>query len=195
MKYKLGAQLKALRKKRNLTGKDVAQKAGLSTSLLSQIENNRVSPSLDTLIELLDVYGITPDRFFKNYETNSRVEIINEKDRETINRKGFKYEKLCGISQTRGKHSFTAFFLELLPGSSRGNTMEGHMGRELGIVVAGRADLIYGEKKYQLKKGDSISFFSQIPHVLKNTADSKFQAYWIVTPADGEDYFGENGND
>ena len=64
MKYKLGAQLKALRKKRNLTGKDVAQKAGLSTSLLSQIENNRVSPSLDTLIELLEVYGISPDRFF-----------------------------------------------------------------------------------------------------------------------------------
>ncbi|MFO7753660.1 MAG: XRE family transcriptional regulator [Desulfobacteraceae bacterium] len=195
MKYKLGAQLKALRKKRNLTGKDVAGKAGLSTSLLSQIENNRVSPSLDTLIELLEVYGITPDRFFKNYETGSRVEIINEEDREIFKRKGFKYEKLCGISQTKGKHSFNAFFLELLPGNSRGNFHEGHMGRELGIVVSGCAELIYGEKKYELKKGDSISFFSQIPHVLKNSGTAKFQAYWIVTPADGEDYFGENGND
>lgn len=195
MKYKLGAQLKALRKKRNLTGKDVALKAGLSTSLLSQIENNRVSPSLDTLIELLEVYGITPDRFFKNYETNSRVEIINQKDREIISRKGFKYEKLCGISQTRGKHSFNAFLLELSPGSSRGNPVEGHMGRELGIVIAGCAELIYGETVYELEKGDSISFFSQIPHVLKNTGNTRFQAYWIVTPADGEDYFGENGND
>ena len=195
MKYKLGAQLKALRKKRNLTGKDVAGKAGLSTSLLSQIENNRVSPSLDTLIELLEVYGITLDRFFKHYETNSRVEIIKEKDREIICRKGFKYEKLCGISQTKGKHSFTAFLLELSPGSSRGNPVEGHMGRELGIVITGKADLIYGEKTYELKKGDSISFFSQIPHVLKNNDTSKFQAYWIVTPADGEDYFGENGKD
>lgn len=193
MKYKLGAQLKALRRKRNLTGKEVSNKAGLSTSLLSQIENNRVSPSLDTLIELLEVYGISPDRFFKNYETNSRVEIITEKDREIITRKGFTYEKLCGISQTRGKHTFNAFLLELLPGSSRGNPVEGHIGRELGIVVAGCADLMYGEATYQLNKGDSISFFSQIPHVLKNIGDSTFQAYWIVTPADGEDYFGENG--
>ena len=59
MKYKLGAQLRAIRKKRSLTGKKVADKAKLSTSLLSQIENNRISPSLDTLLKLLEVYGIS----------------------------------------------------------------------------------------------------------------------------------------
>ena len=192
MQYKLGAQLRAIRKKRNLTGRNVGEKTKLSTSLLSQIENNRISPSLDTLLKLLDVYGITPKEFFKNYESDSRVEIIKKEERETFLRKNYKYEKLCGNSQVNGEHSFNAFFLELEPGSTRGDYKNGHIGRELGIVISGKARLIYGDEEHDIKKGDTISFFSQIPHVLKNSSNEKFQAYWIVTPADGEDYFGES---
>ncbi|MCF6248950.1 MAG: cupin domain-containing protein, partial [Desulfobacula sp.] len=109
----------------------------------------------------------------------------------TYQRKGFKYEKLCGDSQAKGNHSFNAFFLELGPGQQRGDSHDGHMGRELGIVIQGCAQLLYGEETYDISKGDSVSFFSQIPHVIVNTSKDWFKAYWVVTPADGEDYFGD----
>ncbi len=192
MKTKLGALLRAIRNSRSLTIKEVTTKAGVSSSLLSQIERNRISPSLDTLLAILEVYGVSPNNFFKDYETSSKVEIVKQGDRKTYQRKGFKYEQLCGDSQNKGKHSFNAFFLELEPGQQRGNPEDGHLGRELGIVVTGSAQLFYGEASYKIHKGDSVSFFSQIPHVIKNISDELFQAYWIVTPADGEDYFGEN---
>ncbi|MBW2654093.1 MAG: helix-turn-helix transcriptional regulator [Deltaproteobacteria bacterium] len=191
MKPKLGALLRAIRTSRRLTIKEVTAKAGVSSSLLSQIERNRISPSLDTLLQILEVYGVPPNKFFKDYETNSRVEIIKRDDRKIYQRKGFKYEKLCGDSQTKGNHSFNAFFLELSPGQKRGDVSDGHLGRELGIVVKGSAQLVYGEETYEIHKGDSVSFFSEIPHVIKNSSDQIFQAYWVVTPADGEDYFGE----
>ncbi|MBU8910776.1 MAG: helix-turn-helix domain-containing protein [Desulfobacterales bacterium] len=191
MKIKLGALLRAIRTSRQLTIKEVAAKAGISSSLVSQIERNRISPSLDTLLQILEVYGVPPNKFFKDYETNSRVEIIRRDDRKSYQRKGFKYEKLCGDSQARGNHSFNAFFLELAPGQQRGDASDGHLGRELGIVVEGSAQLVYGEETYEIHKGDSVSFFSEIPHVIKNSSDQIFQAYWVVTPADGEDYFGD----
>ncbi|WP_457551320.1 helix-turn-helix domain-containing protein [Desulfobacula sp.] len=191
MKTKLGALLRPIRISRNLTIKDIAAKAGISSSLLSQIERNRISPSLDTLLQILKVYGVPPDKFFKDYATNSRVEIVRKDDRKIYQRKGFKYETLCGDSQTKGNHSFNAFFLELAPGQKRGDAVEGHLGRELGIVVKGSAQLLYGEETYEIHKGDSVSFFSQIPHVIQNLSDQIFQAYWVVTPADGEDYFGD----
>ena len=191
MKPKLGALLRAIRTSRRLTIKEVTAKAGVSSSLLSQIERNRISPSLDTLLQILEVYGVPPNKFFKDYETNSRVEIIKRDDRKIYQRKGFKYEKLCGDSQTKGNHSFNAFFLELSPGQKRGDVSDGHLGRELGIVVKGSDQLVYGEETYEIHKGDSVSFFSEIPHVIKNSSDQIFQAYWVVTPADGEDYFGE----
>ncbi len=191
MKVKLGPLLRAIRNSRNLTIKEVASKAGVSSSLLSQIERNRISPSLDTLLQLLEVYGVPPNKFFKDYETMTRVEIVKKDQRKIYQRKGFKYETLCGESQSKGNYSFNAFFLELAPGQARGDAKDGHLGRELGIVVAGRAQLIYGEEIYEISAGDTLSFFSQMPHVIKNIGDDLFQAYWIVTPADGEDYFGE----
>ena len=191
MKIKLGALLRAIRTSRQLTIKEVTAKAGVSSSLLSQIERNRISPSLDTLLQILEVYGVPPNKFFKDYETNSRVEIIRRDDRKIYQRKGFKYETLCGDSQARGNHSFNAFFMELSPGQQRGDASDGHLGRELGIVVEGSAQLVYGEEIYEIHKGDSVSFFSEIPHVIKNSSDQIFQAYWVVTPADGEDYFGD----
>jgi transcriptional regulator with XRE-family HTH domain len=189
MKTKLGALLRAIRNSKHLTIKEVVGKAGVSSSLLSQIERNRISPSLDTLLQLLEVYGVSPTKFFKGYETHSRVEIIKQDERKIYQRKGFKYEKLCGESQEKGNHSFSAFFLELAPGQKRGDSGDGHLGRELGIVVSGSAQLIYGEETHVIHTGDSISFFSQIPHVIHNVSDTLFQAYWVVTPADGEDYF------
>ena len=189
MKTKLGALLRVIRNSKHLTIKEVVGKAGVSSSLLSQIERNRISPSLDTLIQLLEVYGVSPTKFFKDYETHSKVEIIKKDERKIYQRKGFKYEKLCGESQVKGDHSFSAFFLELAPGQTRGDTGNGHLGRELGIVVSGSAQLIYGEEIYDIHAGDSVSFFSQIPHVIQNVSDERFQAYWVVTPADGEDYF------
>ena len=194
MKTKLGPLLRAIRNSRHLTIKEVASKAGVSSSLLSQIERNRISPSLDTLLQLLEVYGVPPNKFFKDYETMTRVEIVRKDQRKIYKRKGFKYETLCGESQAKGSHSFNAFFLELAPGQKRGDTDDGHLGRELGIVIAGRAQLIYGGEAYEVQAGDTLSFFSQIPHVIKNVSDQTFQAYWIVTPADGEDYFGEKNS-
>jgi len=191
MKTKLGALLRSIRNSRHFTIKEVAAKAGISSSLLSQIERNRISPSLDTLLQVLEAYGVPPHKFFKDYETSSRVEIIRKGDRKTYHRKGFKYETLCGDSQTKGNHSFNAFFLELAPGQKRGDTKDGHLGRELGIVVKGSAQLLYGQETYEIHKGDAVSFFSEIPHTIQNLSDQVFQAYWVVTPADGEDYFGD----
>lgn len=191
MKTKFGALLRAIRSSRHLTIKEVAAKAGVSSSLLSQIERNRISPSLDTLLQILEVYGVPPNKFFKDYETSSTVEIIKRGDRKIYQRKGFKYEKLCGDSQDRGNHSFNAFFLELAPGQQRGDVNDGHLGRELGIVVEGSGRLVYGDEIYEIHKGDSVSFFSEIPHVIQNISDRIFQAYWVVTPADGENYFGD----
>ena len=97
----------------------------------------------------------------------------------------------AGKARPKGGIPLNAFFLELAPGQKRGDDDDGHLGRELGIVIAGQAQLIYGGQIYEIGTGDTLSFFSQIPHVIKNISDQTFQAYWIVTPADGEDYFGE----
>jgi len=52
MKYTFGDKLRAVREKKKMTMKDVAEKAGVSESLISQIETNKVSPAIETLLTI-----------------------------------------------------------------------------------------------------------------------------------------------
>ncbi|MDI6871781.1 MAG: helix-turn-helix transcriptional regulator [Bacillota bacterium] len=56
----LGAKLKTLRTNLGLSRGEVAQRAGVSVSLVAQIENGRTNPSLETLQRISDVLGISP---------------------------------------------------------------------------------------------------------------------------------------
>ncbi len=113
MKTKLGALLRAIRNTRNLTIKDVVAKAGISSSLLSQIERNRISPSLDTLLQLLEVYGVSPDKFFKDYETQSQVEIIRKTSGKSINAKDFPMRNCAEKARPGATIPLTLFFWNL----------------------------------------------------------------------------------
>jgi DNA-binding XRE family transcriptional regulator len=54
-KLKVGSTVRRLRKTLELTGSELCADAGISTAMLSRIENGKISPSLGTLDSL--IYG------------------------------------------------------------------------------------------------------------------------------------------
>lgn len=74
--YHFGEKLRQVREHKGYTLKVVAQQAGVSESLVSQIERNHVSPAIDTLLALADVLDINLEYLFEEYKRNRPVEII-----------------------------------------------------------------------------------------------------------------------
>ena len=70
----------------------------------------------------------------------------------------------------------------LKPDSESGNKEYGHKGKELGIILGGKGEFGIGNDTFKLGKGDSISFASDVPHLLKNTGKEPLKAIWIITP-------------
>ena len=68
--YHFGEKLRQVREHKGYTLKVVAQKAGVSESLVSQIERNHVSPAIDTLLALADVLDINLEFLFDEYRKN-----------------------------------------------------------------------------------------------------------------------------
>ena len=62
-----GRYFTKLRKKQNLTIKELSLKTGISESTLTNIENNKVIPRLRTLLKLVKFYNITFKELFENY--------------------------------------------------------------------------------------------------------------------------------
>ena len=71
--YHFGEKLRTVRERKGYTLKVVATQAGVSESLVSQIERNRVSPAIDTLLALADVLDINLEYLFEEYRRKHPV--------------------------------------------------------------------------------------------------------------------------
>jgi transcriptional regulator with XRE-family HTH domain len=182
MKYLFGEKIREVRERKRMTIREVAEKAGVSESLISQIERNRISPAIDTLLGIIDILEIDPDFIFRDFKRDRSVHLVrtNEKKRALID--GVTYEQLSRTFSTSEEHEIEAYFLEIPPGGKSGNDEYGHIGNELGVIIQGEGECTIGKQVIVLKKGDSISFAADAPHQLKNIGKKPLRAFWIMTP-------------
>jgi transcriptional regulator with XRE-family HTH domain len=182
MKYQFGEKIREIRERKQMTMREVAEKARVSESLISQIERNRISPAIDTLLKIIDILDIDPDFIFRDFKKDRPVNLVraNEVKRAIID--GVTYEQLSYTLSSAEEHAIEAYFLEIPPGGKSGNDEYGHIGKELGVMVKGRGECTVGKRVYALKEGDSISFSADAPHQLRNTGKRPLRAFWIITP-------------
>lgn len=181
--YRFGEKLRMVRERKGYTLKVVASQAGVSESLVSQIERNRVSPAIDTLLALADVLDINPEFLFEEFRRGRPVKIIRAGERRKIEEDTVIYEELAKPSDTNGTYSMESFIITIPPGEHTHRGSYGHLGQELGFIMEGTASLKYENEIYTLEAGDSISFSASVPHTLQNPHKmTTLRALWVVNP-------------
>ena len=183
MPYHFGEKLRQVREHKGYTLKVVAQRAGVSESLVSQIERNHVSPAIDTLLALADVLDINLEFLFEEYRKVKPVKIIKADERAFLAEGDVIYEELARPTTPDKDDSIESYVLKIPAGSHTHKGSYGHIGRELGIIIKGTAKLTYENSEYILNEGDSVSFSASVPHILENIGKDELEAIWVVTPA------------
>ena len=72
--YIIGEKIKMLRKNKNMTQTVLAQRLGVTKSVISAYENGMCSPSYDILISLADIFGVSTD-FLLGYRKNNTIDV------------------------------------------------------------------------------------------------------------------------
>ncbi|MCR8547396.1 cupin domain-containing protein [Salipiger sp. P9] len=180
----LGARLKAERRGRGMTLKDLAERVGCSVSMLSKIENDQASPSLKTLHQITSALDTSIVRLFTEADGAS-VNLYRQGERPSvmlrrkINSPAISIERL---SPTYSDTLLDANIHNLEPGADSGGDIQ-HEGEEIGYVLEGAAELTVDGQVYQLVQGDSFYFSSHLPHRYRNIHDGKTRILWVATPA------------
>jgi len=185
LNYRFGEKIRLVRERRGMTLKEVGAKANVSESLVSQIERNKVSPSVDTLMAITDALEIDPEYLFRDYKKKRKIKIIEESQRHSLTLNDIIYYQMASISENDSTSKNTeveTMMIEIKPGGQKGDIEYGHPGNEIGIILTGSGELLYGTESYELNTGDSVSFSSDIPHILMNKGDDIMKAIWIITP-------------
>ena len=68
----IGEKIKRLRTEKQLTQEELANRCELSKGFISQLENNLTSPSIATLIDILEILGTNLREFFNKYTTDEK---------------------------------------------------------------------------------------------------------------------------
>lgn len=182
IQVRFGEKLRIVREQKGLTLKSVAKAAGVSESLVSQIERNHVSPAIDTLLSLADVLDINLEFLFEEYRRERPVYVIRKNERPMIHEDDIVYEELAKADEKDRENSLESYVIKIPAGSHTHHGSYGHVGREFGVVIQGTARLKYEKNEYILNKGDSVSFPASCPHTIENVGDEELKAIWVVTP-------------
>lgn len=174
----IGDKIRSLRISKGLTQEELANRCELSKGFISQVENDLTSPSIATLVDILEILGTNLTEFFSE---NSEERIIYKNDDmfETED-KDLKYS-LKWLVPSSQKNDMEPIMLTLEP-NGRYIEEEPHEGEEFGFVLNGSIILHLGDKTYKVKKGESFYFKPKANHYLSNPGKTIAKVIWITTP-------------
>lgn len=187
--FDIGARLKAMRSASALSQRQLAERAGVPHAQISNVEKNKVSPSVGTLRKILGGLGVSMADFF-------------EPERQLPPGPFFKAETLVdltskiaasAIGNSTGRMSFRqvgdarAFNLQILhevyeANADTGETRLQHASSEGGYVIEGELEVTVGEEVRILKAGEAYLFDSRIPHRFRNLSQSRTVVISACTP-------------
>ena len=172
----IGAKLKELRILKGLTQEELADRAELSKGFISQLEKDLTSPSIATLMDILQCLGTSIGEFFN--ETPEEQIVFGKTDYFEKHDLELKNE-IKWIIPNAQKNMMEPILLTLEPG---GETYPDnpHEGEEFGYVLQGNISIHIGSKTYKAKKGESFYFVSDKKHYLSSKAGAVL--IWVSSP-------------
>ncbi len=166
----VGERLKAIRKMKGLSQRELAKRVGVTNSTISMIEKNGVSPSVSSLKKVLSGIPISIGDFFTLEIEDIEPESVAYKAEE-MPEIGSNNLSLKLIGARNKGRSMDLLKERYEPGAETGPEMLQHPGEEGGVVISGEIELTVGFQVYHLKAGDGYYFNSNRPHRFRNISD------------------------
>jgi transcriptional regulator with XRE-family HTH domain len=184
---KVGSRLRTERERHGISLRELARRVGVSPSLVSQIELDRVNPSVSTLYALVTELGMTMSDVFGDGNAQP-ARVVRDRDegivttpasRNTLNlASGVRWERLTPHSDPDVE--FLHVVYPVGAESCPEDALVRHGGREFGYVTSGTLGVRVGFDEYELGPGSSIAFDSSSPHRLWTIGDEPAHGIWVV---------------
>ena len=172
----VGQRIRQLRMLNGLTQEELASRCELTKGFLSQLENNLATPSLPTLMDIVEALGTDMSTFFK--ETDETQICFSRDDFFVDEREGYTINWIVPNAQ---KNSMEPIIVEIAPGKSS-QVMQPHEGEEFCYVLNGKVTLVMGDREYEVRKGNTFYINGEREHYLRNDSAHAAQVLWICSP-------------
>jgi transcriptional regulator with XRE-family HTH domain len=182
--YDLGAKLRQLRLRKKIALVDLGKHTGLSASMLSQLENGKLVPTLPTLARIAMVFDVGLEHFFAD-KRNRRIfsivradERLRFPDRADSPTPGYFFEVLTFGATEK---SMSAYLAEFPMHDEKESRPHFHGGAEFIYVLSGQLSINYQSEDHLLAPGDSVYFDASEPHSYTGKAEEGTKAIVVTS--------------
>jgi transcriptional regulator with XRE-family HTH domain len=163
----IGREVRAFRRKQEITVADLSATTGLSIGMLSKIENGITSPSLTTLQTLAHALAVPLTSFFRGFEEKRMAVHTKAGEGVELEREGTRANhqyKLLGHIGSNASGVIVEPYLITLSNEADVFPTFQHGGIETIYMLEGEVDYRHGDNVYPLKPGDTLFFDANAPH-------------------------------
>lgn len=188
-RFDVGARLHAMRQSAGLSQRQVAERAGVPHAQISNVENNKVSPSVSTLRKILSGLGVSMADFFEPerdlpsgpfFAADELIDLTSKiADANIGGGSGMLTLRQIGDA---GAHNLQILHEVYEPQADTGETLLQHVSSEGGYVVEGELEITVGDEVRVLKAGESYLFDSRVPHRFRNLSGERTVVISACTP-------------
>jgi transcriptional regulator with XRE-family HTH domain len=169
----IGSKLKEERLRSGLSQKELADRVSVTPSFLSQLENNQVSPSLGTYIQLCRALGINPGQFLEiSGEKSSVTWLLRKQD---IFSRPPAREDAAQIYEVAGGEKHSVRIVVLAPGAAMNRHFFFHKVEELIYVLKGDLSVAIAGREERLHAGDVVRLKESFPSHWMNEGGDEAQ--------------------
>lgn len=174
----LGLKIREFRKMRKLTVRRLADESSTSASMISQIENGKAAPGFATMVRIATALGLSLADLVSDGEATARSRVVRKEERPYV--EWGEASKKYLITPRPFQH-VEAYELDLAPGDKIDDLTYGDTSILL-VVISGRGTVRVNHDLFDLKEGDSLSFFTSQTHGFTNHGVTPFRALFVLTP-------------
>ena len=175
----LGPRIRSLRQARNVTLRELAQRAGVTESFLSQVEREVTSPSIASVQRIARGLNLAIAELFTEEAPHGRV--VRRGERRQIAYPGLRAIDEFLTSDMTARLQVILSTIE--PGGGTGEEPYAHESdEEVVIVLSGQLELWVADEHHMLEEGDSIAYSSRLPHRNVNSSDRPALVLFCLTP-------------
>ncbi|MCW2719659.1 cupin domain-containing protein [Pseudonocardia sp.] len=175
----LGGRMRELRRRNNITLREVADAAGVSESFVSQVERGVANPSMASLRRMAEALGESVASLFVGAEMPGMV--VRAGDRKRLAHPAGSLDDY--LLTPPGAKTLQIIYSVVAPGDGSGEEPYTHPAdEECVIVIVGQLVVTAGGEEYLLEEGDSLLLDPRLPHSYRNPGQVPARSIWVMSP-------------
>lgn len=176
----IGSNIQTIRKHHNLTLDMLSEKSGVSKAMLSQIESDKVNPTVATVWKIAQGLAVDINTLLQgSNEPVRKFTVTRSRNVTTLDtdEEGLHIKVLSPITMVE---DLEMYLLTFKPGGALHSSPHFPQTEEFLTIFEGRVRVAAGDNVTDLEPGDFISYHCDVDHSIENLSDKRAVLHMVV---------------